>query len=243
MALTDIKYVTNGGWGTGIARPLTAPEADTNIHALRDAIQTLIDNPVEGVGVSNIAVSGRQLTFYMTDGTTFGPFLLPVAYPRYRGDWLAASSYAVMDIVYVSGYGTYIVAADHTAAAAFDPDASNSEGDYYVQIAGDPNLTATVLELTENVFYATSAYASRYVRCAHAAGTTVSVYDDVPPNTEIHFRQASTGPINFVAASGATLNIPGGHLAETDGIGATVTIKHIGGGVWDVFGALKETSY
>ena len=147
MALLDLlKFVTTGTWGTGLARPLTAAEADTNIYSLADAIQDLIDNPVEGVSITNVVVTGREMVVYLSDATTRGPFELGIAYPRYRGEWAGTTSYAAMDIVEAAGYGTYMVLIDHTSGSTFDPNDGNSAGEYYVQIAGDTSTVKPFLQ-------------------------------------------------------------------------------------------------
>lgn len=75
-----VKYVTAAYGGTlGVdyfLRPLTKEEHDGNTNALATAIQELIDNPVAGVSVSNVTVTGRQMRVYMSDGEVFGPFTL-----------------------------------------------------------------------------------------------------------------------------------------------------------------------
>lgn len=136
MALIDLlKFATSGPWGPSTNdRRLTAPEADGNINNLALAIQDLIDNPVEGVSVSEISVTGRQVTFHMSDASTHGPFDLPIAQPRYRGEWVTATAYSTFDIIKVTLSGTYMVLQDHTSESTFDEDASNSDGAYYVKI-------------------------------------------------------------------------------------------------------------
>lgn len=239
MALSDLKYVTTGAWGTGLARPLTAVEADGNIQTLRAAIQNLIDNPVEGVSVSNITVSGRQLTFHMSDASTFGPFTLPIAYPRYRGTWAAATSYAVFDIVQTDLEGTFLVALDHTSAAEFVPNATSGGNALYVQIQAPIYRFAPVYTTSTDAITLNISWAGYYVRCTNATGVEVTL----PPNvfdfaTEMHFRQVGDGPISFVLGSGVTMNVPAGYTAATAAAGDTLTIKNVGSNAWDVFGNL-----
>lgn len=243
MALADLKYVTTGAWGTGIARPLTAAEADGNVQTLRAAIQDLIDNPVEGVSVTNIAVSGRQVTFYMSDSSTYGPFLLPIAYPRYRGEWAAAYSYAAMDIVQVPGYGTYLVAVDHTSEATFNPDAADTSGSYYVQIAADANAYPQVTTVSGTTLALDTTYAAKYIRCTNAAGCAVTLDAGAyATNTEIHFRQCAAGGITITAGAGVAINAPPGKDTATDAQGSVLTLKNIGGDDWDIFGNLMDSA-
>lgn len=243
MALSDLKYVTTGAWGSGLARPLTAAEADGNVQTLRTAVQNLIDNPVEGVSVSNITVSGRQLTFHMSDSTTKGPFTLPIAYPRWRGEWESLGSYAVFDIVTVAGVGVYIVAQDHTAGSSFDPTASNADGPFYVKIAEPANAYAPVTAIGTATLTLDSSHAGKYLRFTNVDGCAVTVPAMVfSTNTEIHLRQAAAGAVSIVADFGVTLNLPTGLDPETSVLGDVITLKQVDENVWDVFGNLVETA-
>lgn len=243
MALADLKYVTTGAWGSGLARPLTAAEADGNVQTLRAAIQYLIDNPSEGVSVSNITVSGRQLTFFMSDASTFGPFTLPIAYPRWRGDWVASGSYAVFDIVLAEGYGTFIVAKDHTSAGTFDPNASSGGDPLYIQIAEPANAYAPVQGVSGSTLTLDATHAGKYIRCTNAGGCIVTVPPSVfTTDTEIHFRQSAAGAVSFTAGSGVTINTPTGLDPATSVEGDVVTLKWVGTNAFDLFGNLVETA-
>lgn len=243
MALSDLDYVTTGAWGAGLARPLTAAEADGNIHTLRLAIQDIVDNPIEGVSVSNITVSGRQLTFHMSDASTYGPFTLPVVYPRFRGAWEAEGSYAVFDIVTVTDTGTYIVVQDHTADTDFDANASTVDGPLYVQIAGPQNLYAPVLGVSGSTLTLNATHAGKYIRCTNSSGCAVTVPPGVfTGNTEIHFRQSATGAVSFTAGTGVTINSPTGYDLATSVSGDVVTLKWVASNTFDLFGNLVESA-
>lgn len=233
-----IKYVTPGAWGAGLGRVLTASEADTNIYSLEQAIQNLIDNPVAGVSVSNIAVVGRQVTFYMTDATTYGPFDLPVSYPVFRGEWQALYSYTAFDIVTANGYGTYLVLQDHVSAAAFDPAANNTSGDYYVKIASDPQALTETVTIAATTLTLDATHAGKYLRFVDVSGCAVTVPKDVfGPNVEIHFR-AVNGPVSIAPGTDVTINAQGTDQFLSNGTGTTFSIKRVAANVFDIFGNL-----
>ena len=244
MPLTDVKFVTSGAWGSGVSRPLTAPEVDLNFHSIKAAIDDLIANPVEGVSLTNIVQSGTSLTFYLSDGSTRGPFALPVAYPRYRGAWIASASYAVNDIVYAAGYGTYLVVLDHTADLVFDPNEASSAGEYYIQIAGDPNLSTQVLTVSASTLTLSAAHIGKYLRCTNGSGCVITVPEGVLyANAEVHFRQATTGPISLVpASSGVSVVPPSGYDYGSALLGATFTLKCVETNLFDLFGNLAMVS-
>lgn len=240
--LDNLEFVTNGTWGTGKGSPLTAAECDTNIYTLADAIQDLIDNPVSGVELTNIVVTGSEVVFYMSDATTRGPFQLPMAYPRYRGEWAASTSYAAMDIVQTQADGTFLVLLDHTSGLTFDENDGNSAGDYYVKIA--PAQGAPYINTADSTLTLDETHAGKYIRCSNGSGITVTVPADVfADNAEIHFRQTSTGPVTLVPENtGVVINVRDGFDTATAVAGDTLTIKHITANEFDIFGNLAEIS-
>lgn len=245
MALADLKYVTTGTWGSGLARPLTAAEADGNVQTLRLAVQDLIDNPIEGVSISNITVSGREMLVYLSDSTTRGPFTLPIVYPRFRGEWAGATSYAVFDIFEATGYGTYLVALDHTSSAgSFNPNDGNSGGDYYVQIAGDPAATAPYVNISTTTLTLNATHAGKYLRFTNPSGCSVTLNAGVfTDNAEIHFRQAASGAVTVSEGTSAvTITAPTGFDTGSASLGAVFTLKHVTADEWDIFGKLAEIS-
>lgn len=243
MPLDDVLFSGTGAWGAGLGRALTRAEADGNLYALREAIQDLIDNPIPGVGIENFAITGRQLTIYMTDSTTFGPFTLPMATPRYRGIWSNAINYAAYDIVRVGGFGTYMVMQDHTSAATFDPYVGNSAGNYYIQIGPDPFYTAQVKTESGTTLTLALADQNKYIRATNASGLAVTLNAGIfPVNAEIHFRQANTGPITFTAGSGVTINVPEGLDLATNETGAVCTLKCVAADEFDILGKLAAAT-
>jgi hypothetical protein len=111
-------------WGTGKGANLTATELDENFWDVVERLSTLEDNPPEAVGISNITVAQTTMMIYMTDGSTFGPFVLPVANWAWKGEWTEGVHYYQLDLVTVAGRGLYLVLNEHDAVAPFDPDAT-----------------------------------------------------------------------------------------------------------------------
>ena len=115
-------------WGTGKGANLTPAEIDVNFWDLDQRVTAVETNPAEPNEIAGFTVIGSQLTVQMQDGTEHGPFTLPKAMIRYRGDWVATAAYAELDLVTVPDDGLYLVLRDHTAAAAFDPVATDADG-------------------------------------------------------------------------------------------------------------------
>lgn len=236
-----MKYRTAGSWGAGEGRDLTPAEVDANIYEADTRIDALeADSALDATITLN--QSGSTVTFY-ADGVSIGSVTLPTSQWRDRGTWAASTAYAVNDIVSVEGSGVYRVIAAHTSESTFDADASASDGDYYSRLISMPN-PAEVIAVTDDSLVLTIAHANKYIRCNNASGTTVYLEAGVfPPNTEIHFRQAGTGPIIIaIGDSGTALNVEAGYDAASDTRGATFTIKHYINDEWDVFGRLSEVT-
>jgi len=87
---------------------------------------------------------------------------------------------------------------------------------------------------------------SYYFRCTHASGCSVLVPTNTaqafPVDTELHFRQCTSGQVVINGDTGVTVNVPDGSLAETPYIGAVVTLKKVGTNEWDLFGALVSAT-
>lgn len=244
MPLLDLlEFVGAGAWGAGKGSPLTVAEADGNIYAMADAIQDLIDNPVEGVSLENIVVTGRQVTFYLSDSSTIGPFLLPMATPRYRGTWAGSINYSAFDIVRAGGFGTYMVVQDHTSSSTFDPYVGNSAGNYYIQIGPDPFYTSQTLDVSTSTLALALSHQNKYIRATHASGLAVTLDAGIfPVNAEIHFRQTTSGPITINEGTGVIINAMAGYDLGSNSVGAVLTLKQVAADEWDIFGKLTETS-
>lgn len=72
-----ITYRTTGAWGAGIGVNLSAAQVDANFYDLDQRVVELETNPEPPNGISNITVSGSQLTIYTSDLTQYGPFTIP----------------------------------------------------------------------------------------------------------------------------------------------------------------------
>lgn len=238
MALT---YRGDGAWGIGKGSNLTAPEFDGNTYTHFLAIQDLIDNPPEAVSIDDFLIVGSQLTITLTDATTRGPFTLPVARHRYRGAWAPATAYLDTDLVSVASLGFYFVLQDHTSAATFDEEASNSGGDFYRLFI--PNIApAPWLPVLGATYVPVLADANRMLRCA--VGCTVilssSIFQD---GTEIHVMQDSASPVIFETDSGAVVKPPTGDDTRTAREGAVATAKwNATNSIWHILGDLAEVS-
>jgi hypothetical protein len=74
-----LTYRTAGAWGAGKGSNLTATEVDGNFYDLDQRVVDLEENPPVPNEISNITVSGTQMTIYLEGGASFGPFTLPQA--------------------------------------------------------------------------------------------------------------------------------------------------------------------
>ena len=221
---------------------LTAAEVDGNFSDLNGRVVSLETNPPVAVGISNIAVSGSQVVFYLSNGTSFGPYRLPIATFVPRGNWTAATVYYAMDLVTVPADGVYLVLSDHTSAGSFDAAASNSEGAIYSLIFSSIN-PVPIATISGTAYTPGPAEANKYFRCTNPAGCLITLQSDFQTNDELHFRQASSGAVSFqVGDTGGQINSVAGYDDSTSAQGSVVTLKYLGDGTWDIFGLLAAAT-
>ena len=131
FTLADLVYRTAGVWGAGNGGNLNGAQFDNNTHSLRTVIQGILDTPPVANQIASITVTdGNQLHFTLEDDTEFGPFTLPIAEFRDRGEWTALTDYLYGDI-FTQGVSIYFVLSEHTSAGTFNPDATDGFGPLY----------------------------------------------------------------------------------------------------------------
>lgn len=127
----EITYITDDftRWGEGKGAPINATEHDIGLWSLSERVREVEENPPEPISISNVTVSGSQMTVHLSNGGTLGPFTLPVAVMQAAGNYTPDRAYLTLDLVKVGGFGLYLVLQDHTAPDVFDPD---------LEISGEP---------------------------------------------------------------------------------------------------------
>lgn len=122
----------SGRW-TGKGGRLTNQEGDENLFDHESRISTLEGNYTLTVSLDAITQpTPSSLLFHKTDGSTQGPFEMPLASFRDRGDWEADTPYLLNDTFNAPDGGLYRVLVDHTSAGSFSPTANDGAGhDYY----------------------------------------------------------------------------------------------------------------
>jgi hypothetical protein len=70
-----LRYRTTGAWGTGLGANLTPAQVDENFYTLQQAVDA-VTSGTDGVSVTNVTLVGSQLTFYLSDGSTLGPYTI-----------------------------------------------------------------------------------------------------------------------------------------------------------------------
>lgn len=117
-----LRWGIAGGLGTG--GNLTPLQFDENFWELLIRIQAIEGDPPEAISVSGFTVIGSQFQVNMSDGSTRGPYDLPIATFRFVGEWVNNLPMLKLDFVSKKGFGLYIVLISHTAPAGpatFDP--------------------------------------------------------------------------------------------------------------------------
>lgn len=219
---------------------LTADEVDANF---RDVIaQIAAVTTTAGVGVSNITVTGTQMTVFLSDATTLGPFTLPVARLRFNGTWTAGDTYFENDLLRVPNVGLVLVLQDHVADTTFDINASNTDGLLYKLALPRANFVESE-EVATNTYVLQSTDVNKYLRFTHASGCHITVPSGLfNPDSEVHFCQRSVGSLSWSGDTGVVFNPVAGFDDATDREGAVVTLKHISDDEYDKMGLLAEVT-
>lgn len=165
MPLPTIVFRTSDPrWGLGAGANLQAVNVDENFYNVDQRLIILEANyDAAVVSIDDFTVDGSEMTVEMTDGTTRGPFELPVIVPRFLGAWQASFAYIAGDIITANGV-TYVVRITHTSDTTFDPGATNGSGD---------DLYGVLLELPEATL--PTGGAANHV-LAKVDGTNYNVY-------------------------------------------------------------------
>lgn len=242
-----ITYRTSGAWGSGKGSNLTAAEVDGNFYDLDGRVTDLEDNPPVPAEISNIAVSGSQVTFYLSNGSSYGPYTLPRSRFSWRGYWAASTAYVGNDLVRVRGLGVYLCLEPHTSTGSFDPDATTGSAEpIWAQMMGEVAEVKTGAVDSAGNYDPQRTDAGKYIRINDASPVSIDMndaeYDVLSVGVEIHYRQGGAGQLSFLEGSATTINVPAGYAATTAYQGALVTLKKVSAGVWDIFGALEIAS-
>lgn len=131
-----ILYVSTDGakWGSGLGRRLTVSEHDNNNWQISERLTAL--EGATGVGITGFGITGptgapgSQMLVYMNNGTTFGPYPLPVANFNPRGPYLAGATYLENDCFYINA-ALYLVIWPHIAPGTFNASANDGAGNFY----------------------------------------------------------------------------------------------------------------
>lgn len=136
-----IVYRTSGPWGPGIAEDLSAEQVDGNFHGLDLRVTELEDNPPEAISIANVTSTGSTFIVHLSDGSSIGPLLLPVAAFNARGSWLPATLYGRNDVV-THDNAAYVVRLQHTSGGIFVPDlVSGGEAVYQLLVSRPQGMT------------------------------------------------------------------------------------------------------
>ena len=124
---------------TGVNRPLTFLESDSNIYDKESRITTLEQHVAtlsSGAGIDYFSVTGNQFYVHLTNHEILGPYPLPVVTFNFRqdgtppGTWLPSTLYNSMD-VFQHNWTLYVTNITHTSALTFDPNATSGGHNLY----------------------------------------------------------------------------------------------------------------
>lgn len=238
----SLAYRTPGAWGAGKGANLIPAEVDENFFELYGRVVTLEDNPIQPVSVSSYTQSGNTYTVHYTDGSSDGPFLLPVARFVWKDEWQPSTSYNPFDLFYVLSDGLYTVIQDYESGTDFDPTVANSDGPLISKMLGlIPEGKITVSLWIDN-HDVTADDVGGYLRMDSGAAKAFTL----PANTDtpidvgsiVTFRAKGVGAVSVVGGAGVTINVPEDMLAVLRTRGSTATVIKVDTDEWDLSGDL-----
>lgn len=237
-------------WGSGNGGSLSWAQQDENQANLETRVWTLENDPPTAIGISNITQSGNTITVWLSNGSSFGPFSLPLPNLYFREDgWLPGAGYFAGNLFVFERTGFYLVLQDHTSGDEFDPNATTTDGQLY-RLLFDPfsgSVPKAIPESTDLTFIPELTDANKYLVWTNTDQLAVIIpaEDDVAfaLGAELHFRQAAAGSIIIEGDTGVTINPsrPGFDTA-TPWQGANCTVKKVAEDEWDFIGPGTETT-
>jgi hypothetical protein len=148
----SINYKSTDGalWGAGLGVRLSAHQIDENFYRIVQAIDDIVDNPIQPDQITSVSLSGSDMYIHFESGQVIGPIAFPVLSFHWAGEWTALSVYSNLDVVIVTGVGLYLVLQDHTAAATFDEAREISSQPVYLKLFGFSGVSGVALaDLTD----------------------------------------------------------------------------------------------
>lgn len=139
-------FVTTDGtkWGAGTGTPLPAADVDNNFWGVHARLAALETTPPEAVGIDSISVDAGLMTITLTNGSIFGPYVLPTASFRFVNGWTNDLVLKANDFVAVDKWGIFLLLQDTTTPAApevFNPNILQGGLPVYKQIWGEPPVS------------------------------------------------------------------------------------------------------
>lgn len=249
MAVSLI-YRLDGPGHTGKGSNLTPAEVDQNFQDIETAIEDLENNSPIPVGIVEFTVDSATNTFmvYLSDGSNFGPFPLPIIAMKWQGEWDSGRSYNPNDLFIKDGDGIYVVLQPYEAPTEFDPDEINSSGLMLQKVFGLPSPTVIPVvqdETTTGIINITLDMLGQYRRVPVGAADAVAIMLpsdttlNLPIGATITFRHAGdpTGTLEFVEDSGVTADYSDTLTFRKNG--STGTAIKTGANAWDVSGDMQ----
>lgn len=133
-----MTFRTDGAWGSGKGGNLDPVEVDENFWAIMQRVSALETSAPVAISIDTFTVDNNQMTIYLTDGSTHGPFTIPSATWTWTGAWRTNNLYLVNDLFSFEGAVYQVLVAHTSDATAFDPNALSGSGYAYNLLLDTP---------------------------------------------------------------------------------------------------------
>lgn len=226
------RTTDNTRWGAGQLADLTADQIDINFWVLLTAVQALQAQANEHASIDHFVISGNQLFVHLTNHMVLGPYTLPIAQWKFRGEWSPRLQYYAFD-VFTNDHAVYLVLIDHVSNSLFAPGANDGEGHnfYGLLLAAPPKELPQTGVLGQHLRWNTSPNDVAW----QTIKRNIAFYSEIAPDPveivmEYVFTEATNFPLNLTGSQFSVRDRPTGdqqfELFQDGGPIGSVTIHH-----------------
>lgn len=221
-------------WGPGQPSDLSAAQIDINFWVLLTAVQALQASASGMASIDNFVIAGNQLFVHLTNHVVLGPFTLPMAQWKFKGEWVPRTQYDLFDVV-TRDHAVYLVTLSHVSNSLFAAGANDGLGHnfYGLLLAAPPKELPQTGVLGQHLRWNNSPADVAWQTQTRNIGLYLETAPDpVEVVIEYVFTELTTFPVGLTGSQFSVADRPTGdqqfELFQDGGPIGSVTIHHSG---------------